>query len=604
MVSSRTVITSRRIRAFSIGVARVRAPGRFGQRAFTQSIMALAMNRPRRTMNDNQSVFTVSSFAIGALILASCAAAERDGTPDRQTDELGTIAEQPHAAVCNGGRWACKARVRTDADKRIKPFATPSGLGPADLKAAYKVDTTRGAGKVIAIVDAFHYPNAESDLAKYRSQFGLPACTKANGCLKIVNQNGAASPLPGAAPANDDWTVEAALDLDMASAACPLCKLILVEANDDQGTGLFVAQNAAASLGASVISDSWGGPSDGTDATLDTQYFTHAGVAIFVASGDSGVNTQPDYPSTSAHVVAVGGTSLVKSTSAARGWTEGAWSGAGSSCSTVTAKPSFQSVVPSAACGKRAASDVSAVANPSTGLAVYNAGAGGWVVIGGTSAAAPFVAGVYAAYGVGGNDASYAYQHASQFFDVTTGKNGSCGNALCNAGAGWDGPTGIGSPNGAVLGGGGGGACTPSCGGKTCGDDGCGGTCGTCGNGQTCSPGGTCTGGGACSHAICSTGGALTSSCDSCAAQVCAADSFCCTSSWDSQCVSEVASVCNQSCGGGTCAHAICATGSKLTASCDGCAAQICAADSFCCNNQWDSQCVSEVSSVCNQSCN
>ncbi|HET7502998.1 MAG TPA: S53 family peptidase [Kofleriaceae bacterium] len=538
--------------------------------------------------------------AASALVLASCASAEReDSNGDRQIDELGAIPQEQHSAVCSGGQWACKARVRTDVTNHIKPFATPQGLGPADLKSAYKLDTTKGAGKIIAIVDAFNYPNAESDLATYRSQFGLPPCTKANGCFKVVNQDGATSPLPGNSPPNDDWTVEAALDLDLASAACPLCKLILVEAQDDQGNGLFVAQNGAVSLGANVISDSWGGPSDGTDLTLDQQFFTHAGVAIFVASGDSGnTGSTPDFPSTAAHVIAVGGTSLVKSGNA-RGWTEGAWSGAGSSCSALTTKPPWQAQT---VCAHRAAADLSAVADPNTGLAVFNAGAGGWIVVGGTSAASPFVAGVFAAYGVGSNDSSFSYQHATQFFDITTGKNGNCGNALCNAGAGWDGPTGIGSPNGGVLGGGG--TCTPNCNGRTCGDDGCGGSCGTCGSGQTCSPGGTCTGGGSCAHPICSTGGALTASCDSCAQQICAADSFCCSSSWDSICVGEVASICHQTCGGGSCAHPICSTGGKLTASCDPCAQQICAADSFCCNNTWDGQCVSEVSSVCHQSCN
>jgi hypothetical protein len=224
-----------------------------------------------------------------------------------------------------------------------------------------------------------------------------------------------------------------------------MCKLVLIEAQDDQSNGLFVAQNAAASIGATVISNSWGGPSDGTDVSLDSQFFTHAGIAIFVATGDNGVNTQPDYPSTSAHVIGVGGTSLVKSTGAARGWTEGAWTGAGSSCSTLIAKPSFQTQT---VCPKRAASDVSAVADPNTGLAVFNADSGGWIVVGGTSAASPFVAGVFAAYGIGSNDPSYPYQHASQFFDVTTGKNGNCGTVLCNAAAGWDGPTGLGTPNG------------------------------------------------------------------------------------------------------------------------------------------------------------
>ena len=545
-------------------------------------------------------------IAVSAQVLASCAAAARDDSEagDRQVDELATIPQAAHSGVCRGGQFACRARVRTDETNHILPFVTPQGLGPAELASAYKLDASKAPTVTFAIVDAFNYPNAETDLATYRSQFGLPACTKASGCLKIVNQNGAASPLPGTAPANDDWTVEAALDLDMASAACPSCKLVLVEAQDDQGNGLFVAQNAAAALtGVVAISDSWGGPSNASDVADDAQFFTHPGVAIFVATGDSGnTGATPDYPSTSAHVIGVGGTSLVKSTANPRGWTEGAWNGAGSSCSTLITKPSFQTQT---ACAKRAASDVSAVADPNTGVAVFNAGSGGWIVVGGTSAASPFVAGVFARYGLTTNDASFPWTHASQFFDVTTGKNGSCGGALCNAGAGWDGPTGLGSPNGAVLNGGGG-SCTPNCAGKTCGDDGCGGSCGTCSTGQTCTPGGTCMAGGGttCTHPICATGAKLTGSCDPCAAQICAADSFCCNNSWDATCVGEVASVCHQSCGGGTCAHSICSTGTKLAASCDTCATAICAQDSFCCNNRWDSQCVSEVASICDESCN
>jgi hypothetical protein len=550
------------------------------------------------------AIRSIIMIAAGTLILASCTSAERDEDTagDRQVEELGTIPQEAHAAACQGGRWSCYARVRTDAAHRIRPFAVPAGLGPADLASAYKLDPARAPSATIAIVDAFHYPNAESDLAQYRSQFGLPPCTKANGCLKIVNQYGHPSPLPARSPANDDWSVEAALDLDLASAACPSCKLVLVEANDDRGNGLFVAQNAAAAMpGVVAISNSWGGPSDGNDVSSDAMFFTHPGVAIFVATGDSGnTGSTPDYPSTSAHVIGVGGTSLVKSSSAARGWTEGAWSGAGSSCSKVTSKPSFQTQT---ACAKRAASDVAAVADPNTGLAVFNADNGGWLVVGGTSAASPFVAGVFARYGLTENDASFIYEHASQFFDVTTGKNGACSGRMCRAGAGWDGPTGIGTPNGAVLGDGGG-TCTPSCAGKTCGDDGCGGTCGTCDADQTCSPGGTCTGGESCDHALCSTGAELTASCDPCAASICEVDSFCCTDAWDATCVREVASVCHQTCGGGSCAHSVCSTGTRLTSSCDSCASQVCAADAFCCKNKWDARCVSEVSSVCQQSCN
>jgi subtilase family serine protease len=375
---------------------------------------------------------------------------------DQLTEELDGTPQLPHANVCTGGRFSCKAHVRIDNQGRIALAATPSGLGPADFASAYKLNAAVTSTATIAIVDAFNYPNAASDLATYRSQFGLPPCTVASGCFTIVNQNGQTSPLPGNAPAGDDWTVEAALDLQMASAACPTCKLVLFAAQDDQGDGLLIAQNAAAArAGVVAISNSWGEPSPGNDVSLDAQFFTHnQAVNTFVSSGDSGnTGAAGDYPSTSLHVIAVGGTHLVKST-AARGWTETVWRGAGSSCSAVIAKPAFQSAaVPAASCARRAASDVSAVADPNTGVAVFNAGAGGWIVVGGTSASSPLVAGIFARYGISGasHDASFAYSHTTEFFDITSGNNGRCTSALCRARAGWDGPTGIGSPNGATL---------------------------------------------------------------------------------------------------------------------------------------------------------
>jgi subtilase family serine protease len=397
---------------------------------------------------------SIYAIAAGSLVLASCSM--EDPTEDQQTEELDGTIEQLTTAVCAGGHFTCKSHVRVDEHNRIKPFATPAGLGPADLTSAYKLNAAVTSTATIAIVDAFNYPNAASDLATYRAQFGLPPCTVASGCLKIVNQNGATSPLPASPPAGDDWNLEAALDLDMASAACPTCKLVLVEAQDDQGDGLFIAQNGAAALaGVVAISNSWGESSPGNDASLDTQFFTHSqAVNVFVSSGDSGnTGTAGDYPSTSEHVIAVGGTHLVKST-AARGWTETAWTGAGSTCSTVLAEPAFQKgTVPTNACGKRAASDISAVADPNTGVAVFNANDGGFIVVGGTSASSPFVAGVFARYKISGasHDASFVYSHKTELFDVTSGRNGSCRTALCRAAAGWDGPTGLGTPNGALL---------------------------------------------------------------------------------------------------------------------------------------------------------
>jgi hypothetical protein len=159
-------------------------------------------------------------------------------------------------------------------------------------------------------------------------------------------------------------------------------------------------------------------------------------------------------------------------------------------------------------------------------------------------------------------------------------------------------------------------SCTPSCGSKVCGSDGCGGTCGTCATGTSCSTAGQCVSNGTpatCSHAICSSGTKLVASCDPCAAKICAQDSYCCSNSWDATCVKEVASICSQSCSGGTtpptptpsgsCSHAICSAGSKLTSTCDACVKKICAQDSYCCKTAWDATCVGEVASVCNQSC-
>ncbi len=401
-----------------------------------------------RLMRKTISIFSIVSLSTSALALIACG--QVTSTSEDTDDDIPDV---PTTQICTSAIH-CFAQVVTDDDDRIKSDATkPSGFGPPDLVSAYHLKSVTTSPGTIAVVDAYNYAAAESDLAKYRAQYGLPACTSASGCFKRVNQSGAASPLPAAAPSDDDWTVEAALDLDMASAACPTCKLVLVEADDDQGDGLYVAQNGAASLKPTVISNSWGGP-ESSASSLET-YFNHSGIGIFVASGDDGYDEGgegPSYPSTSAHVTAVGGTSLKKSSSASRGWTETAWSDAGSSCSTSIAKPSWQtSTVSSSVCSKRAAADVSAVANPSTGVAVYNAKNGGWIVVGGTSAATPLVSGIYTLYGLGGDAAGWAYSHTADFNDVTSGKNGSCTTALCKSGTGWDGPTGVGTPNGAKL---------------------------------------------------------------------------------------------------------------------------------------------------------
>jgi subtilase family serine protease len=360
--------------------------------------------------------------------------------------------EQPVGSVCNEGPIRCHAHALVNVDGHVQAAATPQGWGPADLQSAYNIPTTISGTPTVAIVDAYGYANLESDLGTYRSTYNLPACTTANGCLKIVNQTGQTTPLPANPPANDDWTLETALDVDMASAACPSCKILVVQATDNAGDGLYVGQNAAAQLGATVISNSWGGPEQpGTSLTTSETYFAHPGIAVFVSAGDAGYNDGgqgPDYPATSANVIAVGGTSLTKTTGG-RGWTEAAWSSGGSACSLSIPKPSYQT---GTMCQYKATTDIAAVGDPQTGVAIYNQANGGWSVIGGTSASAPMMAAIFAATGNGGQTSgAFVMQNAAKLNDVTTGTNGTCGTILCKAGPGWDGPTGYGTPNATAL---------------------------------------------------------------------------------------------------------------------------------------------------------
>ena len=353
-----------------------------------------------------------------------------------------------HRAVCArgnpNGTARCHAHVVTDArgndiDGQARPNATPAGFGPSDLKSAYAI--TGNGTTTIAIVDAYGYSKAEADLAVYRAQYGLPACTTANGCFKKVNQTGGTN-----YPRDDTgWAQESALDLDMASAMCPGCKLVLVEATTPSFSNLATAVNTAAAMpGVTVISNSYGGTESGSTSVEPA--YNHPGKAITVSTGDSGYGVQ--FPASSPHVIAVGGTHLVRG-GGTRGWTETAWSGGGSGCSTVYAKPSFQT---DALCTKRMEADVSAVGDPQTGVAVYgptSRNRSGWLVFGGTSVSAPLIGGVYGVTGHTPNGADSIYAHVGSLNDVTAGTNGSCGGTyFCTAQPGYDGPTGNGTPNG------------------------------------------------------------------------------------------------------------------------------------------------------------
>ena len=311
------------------------------------------------------------------------------------------------------------------------------------------------------MVDAYADPRAASDLAAYRRHFGLRACTTGSGCLQIINQHGKARPLP---KANTGWAVEESLDLDMVSAICPLCHLVLVESNAPTNRSLGQAEDAAVGTGARFVSNSWSG-TEAHGQWVYNHYFDHPGDAIVFAAGDSGYGTV--YPADLQYVTAVGGTTLRHTPSAGRAWTETAWGsvdpaatgGTGSGCSPYTAKPSWQreavDIAPGG-CPDRTENDVSAVADPATGVAVYDTYRthGTWAKLGGTSAAAPIITGVYALAGTPAPrtyPASYVYRHPKHFHDVTSGVNGTCPAAsayLCHAEQGFDGPTGLGTPAG------------------------------------------------------------------------------------------------------------------------------------------------------------
>ena len=348
-----------------------------------------------------------------------------------------------YKAVCGQhvrpGFMHCDALVLTGRSGARSSSAT-LGLGPADLQAAYGLSgaaATKGADQTIAIVDAYGSPRAESDLAVYRAHFHLPACTSANGCFRKVDQHGGTG-----YPASDpSWAQEVALDLDMASAMCPHCRLMLVEAASSSASDLATATDTAARLGATQISNSYGGDEFPSETSYEP-YYRHPGVAVVASSGDNGYGVE--YPAASAYVSAVGGTTLRRDAGSPDGWSETAWSGAGSGCSAFIAKPSWQS---DGGCSTRAVADVSAVADPTTGVASYDGH--GWGVFGGTSAATPVVAGAFALLGpgTGADYGAFAYQNRGLFHDVTSGSNGSCGIFyLCSAGVGFDGPTGVGTP--------------------------------------------------------------------------------------------------------------------------------------------------------------
>jgi subtilase family serine protease len=358
-------------------------------------------------------------------------------------------AQRVCAKTVERGHATCFAEVLVNTSSVVPNSASPppGALTPSQVQDAYKLTGLLSGGRTVAIVDAYGYPKLARDLKIYRAHFGLPVCTKANGCLKVMNQNGGTQ-LP---PFNADWAGEQALDLDAVSATCPDCKIIMVQANNASLANLGKAVNTAASrAGVVAISNSYGTGSDLRDSTYG-HFYNHPGIAVTASTGDSGYQGG-SYPASSRYTTAVGGTTLVTA-GTPRGWAETVWSGAGSGCSIHNTALPVQAGFDTG-CMKRAMADVAAAADPGQGgLAVYfpiDATNSTWAQVGGTSESAPIIAAVYALSGhTSGYPNALPYNHLNGLYDIKSGSNGSCPvTQWCNARVGWDGPTGVGTPHG------------------------------------------------------------------------------------------------------------------------------------------------------------
>ncbi|CCI52144.1 S53 family peptidase [Nostocoides jenkinsii] len=394
------------------------------------------------------------SFTVRAAVVAAAAAAVVGGglLPAMASASASADAGR-HSATTARPLQSCAADRRQGYAHCMSRFVNPGtgGRAPAgylrkDLAKAYNIPKAGSTGTV-AVIIAFDVPNAEKDLAVYRKVNGLPPCTTANGCFTKVNQRGQKGNYPAA---DGGWALEGSMDLDMVSAGCPTCKILLVEADDNHDNNLAAATRTARKLGATVTSHSYGGTEYGGMWANQDAYEAPGAIAV-ASSGDWGF-TAPQAPSVFRTVLAVGGTTLNRASNA-RGFDEDVWFGAGSGCSAYVPKSWVQK---DKHCAMRTVADVSAVADPDTGVAIYDTYENpfgippGWIIGGGTSASAPLVAGMI---GNAGNGATYSnsvpYRKPGAFYDVVGGSNGSCGeDYLCTGVKGYDAPTGVGSPRG------------------------------------------------------------------------------------------------------------------------------------------------------------
>lgn len=397
-----------------------------------------------------------NTVATSAAVHSSPDSSDSSNNNSSQLPAVAVLAQEQHVPVCPGpaakGDVRCHSRVVVDASGSPKAATLPSGYGPLQFHAAYAAATTTSSNQIIGIVDAYDDPAILSDLNTYSTTFGIPTMSACIGsaaasttpCFKKVNQQGGAS-YPSS---NAGWALETSLDVETAHAMCQNCTIVLVEANSANLADLMTAEDQAVAQGATVISNSYGANEFSGEVSLDS-HFNHPGIAITVSSGDSGYGVE--YPAASPYVTAVGGTTLTLNTNNSYK-NESVWSGAGSGCSAYESKAVWQT---DSGCIKRTVADVSADADPNSGAAVYDSvryqGKKGWFKVGGTSLASPLIAGIYALAGgvpAGAQGNSLPYLQTVSLHDILTGNNGTCGSYLCMATAGYDGPTGLGTPNG------------------------------------------------------------------------------------------------------------------------------------------------------------
>ena len=392
----------------------------------------------------------VAILALSYLSLEDPAAAGAPPKPQRACPSPLPGTQQCYAEIVPPSTGGSLRGPSLGAEPSYSGSGQLGGYSPKDLYSAYAFTPGESANQTIAVIDAYDDPKAEEDLNVYRSEYGLGACTEANGCFRKVNQTGGTT-----YPAPDyGWSVEISLDLDMASAACPTCRLLLVEATNNSVANLAIATNQAALMGATVITNSYGSP-EVAGSSAYRPYYNHPGIPTFASSGDNGYRNYlsggnaPSYPASSPDTIAAGGTTLVPAENA-RKWNEIVWNRSGGGCG-LQVKPAWQT---DAGCSTRMDNDVAAVASTETPVSVYDTYLeGGWTLLGGTSVSSPLLAGIMAhstpyTKSLG---PSALYSAGLSRFDITTGSNykSACSPAyLCAAVAGYDGPTGVGTPNG------------------------------------------------------------------------------------------------------------------------------------------------------------